>query len=143
MTPGYVYLHPDGSSLVFGRSAAETAAEIARFSSADAAAFLALMTVVDAFIDMAIPIVRADPALRNLRAKWQAFKALARNRHLKPELMGLMPSPAYTSTMERFAHPVTQSALCCLLGLQVRSSVRRAAFILRCWVSSTASDRDG
>lgn len=116
MTPGYVYLHPDGSSLVFGRSAAETAAEIARFSSADAAAFLALMKVVDAFIDIAIPMMRVDPARRNLRAKWQAFKALARNGHLKPELMGLMSSPAYTSIVERFTHPVTQSALCCLLG---------------------------
>lgn len=27
-----------------------------------------------------------------------------------------MKSPAYTSIMERFEHPVTQSALCCLLG---------------------------
>ena len=33
MSPGYVYLHPDGSSLVFGRSAAQTAAEIRRFSA--------------------------------------------------------------------------------------------------------------
>jgi phytoene dehydrogenase-like protein len=116
MTPGYVYLHPDGSSLVFGRSAAETAAEIGRFSARDADEFLNLMKLVDAFIDMAIPMMRVDPAQRNVGAKWQAFKAVVRNRRLKPELMGLIGSPAYTSVMERFEHPVTQSALCCLLG---------------------------
>lgn len=116
MSPGYVYLHPDGSSLVFGRSAADTAADIARFSTRDADAFLELMRLVDAFIDMAIPMMRVDPAQRNLGAKWEAFKVLFKNRRLKPELMALIGSPAYTSVMERFEHPVTQSALCCLLG---------------------------
>lgn len=116
MNPGYVYLHPDGSSLVFGRSPAQTAAEIRRFSARDADEFIALMQVVDAFIDMAIPMMRVDPAKANWGAKWQALKVLVRNRHLKPEIMGLIGSPAYTSIMERFEHPVTQSALCCLLG---------------------------
>jgi phytoene dehydrogenase-like protein len=116
MSPGYVYLHPDGSSLVFGRSAAQTAAEIRRFSARDADEFVSLMKLVDAFIDVAIPMMRVDPAQRNLGAKWQAFRAMFRNRALKPELMALIGSPAYTSIMERFEHPVTQSALCCLLG---------------------------
>ncbi len=116
MDPGYVYLHPDGSSLVFGRSAEQTAAEIRRFSEADATEFLALMQLVNAFIDLAIPMMRVDPSQRNWGAKWQALKVLIKNRHLKPELMGLIGSPAYTSIMERFEHPVTQSALCCLLG---------------------------
>ena len=116
MDPGYVYLHPDSSSLVFGRSAEQTAAEIRRFSENDATEFLALMKLVNTFIDLAIPMMRVDPAQRNLGAKWQALKVLIKNRHLKPELMGLVGSPAYTSIMERFEHPVTQSALCCLLG---------------------------
>ena len=116
MDPGYVYLHPDGSSLVFGRSAEQTAAEIRRFSAADATEFLALMKLVNTFIDLAIPMMRVDPAQKNLGAKWQALKVLIKNRHMKPELMGLIGSPAYTSIMERFEHPVTQSALCCLLG---------------------------
>ncbi|WP_294636978.1 NAD(P)/FAD-dependent oxidoreductase [uncultured Aquabacterium sp.] len=116
MEPGYVYLHPDGNSLVFGRSAEQTAAEIRRFSTADATEFLALMQLVNTFIDLAIPMMRVDPAQMNLGAKWQALKVLIKNRHLRPELMGLMKSPAYTSIMERFEHPVTQSALCCLLG---------------------------
>lgn len=116
MSPGYVYVHPDGNSLVFCREPEKTAAEIRRFSSRDAEEFLALMKLVDAFIDMAIPMMRVDPAQRNLGAKWQALKAVLRNRHLKPEIMALIGSPAYTSIMERFEHPVVQSALCCLLG---------------------------
>lgn len=116
MEPGYVYLHPDGNSLVFGRSAAQTAAEIRRFSERDANEFLALMKLVDAFLDVAIPMMRVDPSRLNLGAKWQSLQALLKHRKLKPELMALIGSPAYTSIMERFEHPVTQSALCCLLG---------------------------
>lgn len=116
MDPGYVYLHPDGNSLVFGRTAAQTAAEIRRFSARDADEFLVLMKLVDAFIDMAIPMMRVDPAQRNIGAKWQSLRALLKHRKLKPDLMALIGSPAYTSVMERFEHPVTQSALCCLLG---------------------------
>ncbi len=116
MNPGYVYLHPDGSSLVFGRSAAETAAEIRRFSERDAVEFIDLMKLVDAFIDMAIPMMRVDPSQRNFGAKWNALKVLLKNRHLKPDIMGLIGSPAYTSIVERFEHPVVVSALCCLLG---------------------------
>jgi phytoene dehydrogenase-like protein len=96
MDPGYVYLHPDGNSLVFGRSAAQTAAEIRRFSARDADQFLALMKLVDAFIDIAIPMMRVDPARRNLGAKWQSLQALLKHRRLKPELMALIGSPAYT-----------------------------------------------
>lgn len=116
MSPGYVYAHPDGSSLIFWRDPAQTANEIARYSAHDAEEFLSLMTLVNAFVDMAVPMMRVDPMQRNFRAKWQALKAVLRNRHLKPEIMALVGSPAYTSIMERFEHPVVQSALCCLLG---------------------------
>jgi phytoene dehydrogenase-like protein len=114
--PGYVYLHPDGSSLVFGRSAEQTAAEIRRFSERDAVEFIALMKLVDTFIDIAIPMMRADPTQKNLGAKWNALRVLLKNRHLKADMTGLIGSPAYTSIVERFEHPVTVSALCSLLG---------------------------
>ena len=54
MLPGYVFLHPDGSSLVFGSSPEETAAEIRRFSDHDADAFLELMKIVYALIFLII-----------------------------------------------------------------------------------------
>ena len=116
LSPAYVYLHPDGNSLVFWRDPEQTAAEIRRFSARDATEFIALMKVVFAFIDMAIPMMRVDPARRNLGAKFQALGALLRNRSLRPDIMGMIGSPAYQIIMERFEHPITQSALCCLLG---------------------------
>lgn len=116
LSPAYAYVHPDGASLVFWRDAEKTAAEIRRFSERDAVAFTALMKVVFAFIDMAIPMMRVDPSQRNVRAKLQALSALVRNRSLRPDIMTMLASPAYQIVMERFEHPVTQSALCCLLG---------------------------
>jgi phytoene dehydrogenase-like protein len=74
------------------------------------------MKLIDAFMDMAIPMMRVDPSQRNLGAKWEALKAALRNRHLKPEIMALIGSPAYVSIIERFEHPITQSAMCALLG---------------------------
>lgn len=116
LTPGYVYLHPDGSSLVFWRDPQKTAAEIRRYSAADAEAFLQFMQVIDAFIDMAVPMMRVDPARRNLGAKWQALRTLMRNKHLKPDIMALISGSAYCAIKERFEHPVTVSALCSLVG---------------------------
>ncbi|NIB44084.1 NAD(P)/FAD-dependent oxidoreductase [Pseudomaricurvus alkylphenolicus] len=116
VNPGYVYCHPDGNTLVFGRSPEQTAKEIRRYSDSDADAFLQLMKAVYAFIDMAVPQMRVDPACFNLGAKLKSLAVLLKNRHLKPEIMALISSPAYSSIMERFEHPVIQSALCALLG---------------------------
>lgn len=116
-TPGYVYLHPDGTSLVFWRDPEKTAAEIRRYSPKDAESFLAFIKVVFAFIDMAVPMMRVDPSERNLGAKLQAFGAAWRNRKLKPELMALLTGSAYQAALENFEHPVTISAMCCLTGL--------------------------
>jgi phytoene dehydrogenase-like protein len=116
LSPAYAYLHPDGASIVFWRDPEKTAAEIRRYSERDATEFLALMKIVFAFIDLAIPMMRVDPARKNLGAKFRVLGALLRNRGLRPAIMGLMSSPAYQVIMERFEHPVTQSAMCCLLG---------------------------
>jgi phytoene dehydrogenase-like protein len=116
LSPAYAYLHPDGGSIVFWRDPEKTAAEIRRFSEHDAVEFLALMKIVFAFIDIATPMMRVDPARKNVRAKLGVLMSLLRNRALRPEIMALMASPAYQVIMERFEHPMTQSALCCLLG---------------------------
>lgn len=116
MTPGYVYLHPDGNSLIFGRTPEATAAEIARFSQHDADEFIKLMRIVYTFIDMAVPQMRADPGRFNFSAKMKSLTALLKNIGMKNEIMELMGSPAYTSILERFEHHITQSAICSLLG---------------------------
>ncbi|MEX1669630.1 phytoene desaturase family protein [Zhongshania guokunii] len=116
MNPGYVYVHSDGNTLVFFREVEDTVAEIARYSKADAQEYRKLMELVFAFVDMALPQMRVDPASFNLKAKLASMSVLLKNLGRKSEIMTLISSPAYTSIMERFEHPVVQSALCCLLG---------------------------
>lgn len=116
MTPGYVYLHPDGSSLVFWRNPEKTANEIRRFSPHDADAFLRLMKVVNLFVDLAVPMMRVDPARRNIGAKLKVLRTALLHRSLKPELMALVTGSAYQATLEHFEHPVTISAMCALTG---------------------------
>jgi phytoene dehydrogenase-like protein len=98
MTPAYVYLHPDGHSLVFWRDPQKTAAEIRRFSAKDADAFLAFMKVLDAFMDMAVPMMRVDPTRFNFGAKFEALRAVLRNKKLKPEILALATGSAYQAT---------------------------------------------
>jgi len=117
MKPGYVYLHPDGTTLVFWRDPEKTAQEIRRYSPKDAESFLAFIKIVLAFIDMAVPMMRVDPAEGNLGARFEALRAALRNRKLKPELMALLTGSAYQAALEHFEHPVTISAMCSLTGL--------------------------
>ncbi|MBP77532.1 MAG: NAD(P)/FAD-dependent oxidoreductase [Pseudomonadales bacterium] len=117
LSPGYVYLHPDGSSLIFWRDRQKTADEIRRFSHKDAAAFLEFMDVIDMFMDIALPMMRVDPARFNLTSKLKVLGVALKNRRLKPELMALMTGSAHQAAKERFEHPVTVSAMCALTGL--------------------------
>lgn len=117
LAPGYVYLHPDGSSLVFWRDRLKTAAEIRRYSTKDADAFLEFMSVVDMFMEIALPMMRVDPAKLNLTTKLKVVGSALKNRKLKPELMALMTGSAHQAARERFEHPVTISAMCALTGL--------------------------
>lgn len=117
LAPGYVYLHPDGSSLVFWRDRLKTAAEIRRYSEKDSVAFLKFMGVIDMFMDIALPMMRVDPAKLNLGAKLKMVGNALKNRKLKPELMALMTGSAHQAARERFEHPVTISAMCALTGL--------------------------
>jgi phytoene dehydrogenase-like protein len=117
LAPGYVYLHPDGTSLIFWRDREKTAAEIRRFSSKDAQAFLEFMNVIDMFLDIALPMMRVDPARLNLGAKLKMVGTAIKHKARKPELMALMTGSALQAARERFEHPVTISAMCALTGL--------------------------
>lgn len=117
MTPGYVYVHSDGTSLAFWRDPQKTAAEIRRYSPKDAESFLKFIQVVFAFVDMAVPMMRVDPAHKNIGAKLQALRSVIRNRKLKPDVMALLTGSAYGAAMEWFEHPITISAMCALTGL--------------------------
>jgi len=58
--PSCLYLHPDGSTLAIWRDNARTAAEIERYSRADARAFLEFTDLVDVTIGAIIPVLGLD-----------------------------------------------------------------------------------
>lgn len=116
LKPAYVYLHPDGTSLVFWRDPQKTAEEIRKFSPQDADAYVRFVEVIFALLDVVHPMMRVDPAQKNLGVKFKAFRTLRRHKAIKPDIIALATGSAYGAAVERFVHPVTISALTCLTG---------------------------
>jgi phytoene dehydrogenase-like protein len=109
--PGFVYLDPDGASIAFWRDPARTAAEICRFSSADARAYLELAQLFDAICDLALPMFAANPTRFEPRAFGAALRGGLRHRGLLREMGAFMIASGHDQIAERFTHPVVRSAL--------------------------------
>lgn len=109
--PSYVSLHPDGATLALWRDPRRTAAEIEKFSKADAREFLEFMSLLDRVITTALPVMGADTArpspgliLNTVRATW-------RNRSHLSDMVALLTGSASQAVAERFEHPVVRGAL--------------------------------
>jgi phytoene dehydrogenase-like protein len=109
--PSYAYLDPDGGSIAVFRDPRRTAEDIARFSKADAKAYLEFMQLIDALMDFAGAITKGDPAVNGPGRLRDLAKAAIRNRRLRRELTVLQSSPADQFCLERFEHPATQALL--------------------------------
>lgn len=59
--PPYAYLDGDGSSLCIHRDPRRTAEEMARFSRADASAYLELTNALEAAMNVAVPFMNTNP----------------------------------------------------------------------------------
>lgn len=114
--PSYVYLHPEGGSIAFFRDPARTAADIARFSRADAEAYPKFVAVLRGMLAMALPMMGTDPVRPAPGALWAAVRAaVAHRRSLRP-LLPLVTGTAEAAVNERFRHPAVRSALLALAG---------------------------
>lgn len=109
--PSYVSLHPDGSSLAIWRDNSRTAAEIERFSRADARAFLEFTDLLDVMIGAILPILGIDFGRPDLKALWASTKVAAKNRSRLGDIAALLTGSATAAAEERFEHPVTKGAL--------------------------------
>ncbi|ORW23311.1 hypothetical protein AWC19_12195 [Mycobacterium palustre] len=109
--PSYVYLHPDGASLAFWRDAQRTVDEIKTFSRSDANAYLDLMRTVDNLLDMAIPLMKANPHRPGLRTVATVTSLAALRARRLPSMMWLAVASAAQAISERFRHPIVCSAL--------------------------------
>ncbi|HEX5587453.1 MAG TPA: NAD(P)/FAD-dependent oxidoreductase [Acidimicrobiia bacterium] len=109
--PGYVSLHPDGSSLALWRDHARTAAEIERYSRADARAFLEFTDLLNVLIGAVLPVLGVDFGRPDPKALWASAKVAAKHRSRLGDIAALLTGSATAAAEERFEHPVTLGAL--------------------------------
>jgi phytoene dehydrogenase-like protein len=114
--PGYVSLHPDGSSLAIWRDHARTAAEIEKYSRADARAFLEFTDLLDVMIGAILPVLGVDFGRPDPKALWASAKVAVKNRARLGDIAALLTGSATAAAEERFEHPVTRGALVNLAG---------------------------
>jgi phytoene dehydrogenase-like protein len=109
--PSYVSLHPDGSSLAIWRDNARTAAEIERYSRADARAFLEFTDLLDVMIGAILPVLGVDFGRPDPKALLASAKVALKNRRRLGDVAALLTGSATAAAEERFEHPVTKGAL--------------------------------
>jgi phytoene dehydrogenase-like protein len=105
--PSYAYLHPDGSSIAVFRDARRTAEDMARLSAADGKAYLEFAKLLDALVDIGLPVMLNDPSRWKLRDLAKMVGALIRNRRLRNELTALTTGTADQIACEWFQHPAS------------------------------------
>ncbi len=109
--PGHVYLHPDGGSIGFWADASKTAAEIERFSRADAEAYREFARVLRRFGNIMLRLARTSPVRPEVGAlATVAREAFAGRRDLAE--LGSFPFSSVSEVIaERFTHQVVRDAL--------------------------------
>jgi phytoene dehydrogenase-like protein len=109
--PTYVYLDPDGGSIAVFRDPKRTAEDIARFSKADAKAYLEFVELIDALMEFAGAMGKGDPGKFNLARYVAIGKAGIRNRRLKDRLQLISAAPADQLAAEWFESSAAQALL--------------------------------
>lgn len=109
--PSYAYLHPDGSSIAIFRDPRRTAQDMARLSPADGKAYLEFAKLLDALVDIGLPIMRNDPGRWRVGDLVKVIGAVIRNRRLRDELTALSSGTADQIACEWFEHPASIALL--------------------------------
>ena len=107
--PMYAYLAPNGDSIALFRSVRRTAEDIARFSKADAQAYLEFMELMDAVLQFAGVLGQGDPGVRTWKYYVDFARTAFRNRRLREKLELIQTAPADQLAMEWFEHPYTRA----------------------------------
>ena len=117
--PANVYLSPDGASIAIWKDARQTADEIRRFSPSDSAAYLELMGILDAGLDVGLPFLLTNPQRPAPRALAEMAAAAARRIRRVAKVPGILLAPVAETIDARFTHPVVRdfmAGLCSAIG---------------------------
>jgi phytoene dehydrogenase-like protein len=109
--PSYVYLHPDGNSIAVFRDPRRTAEDMERLSRADGKAYLKFAQLLDALVDIGLPVMCNDPARWKASGLLKVIGAVIRNRRLRNELSVLSAGTADQIACEWFEHPASIALL--------------------------------
>jgi phytoene dehydrogenase-like protein len=109
--PGHVYLHPDGGSIAFWADARRTAAEIGRFSKADASTYLEFARVLRRFGNIMLTLARTSPVRPEIGALATVAREAFGGRRDLAELGSFPFSSVSEVIAERFTHQVVRDAL--------------------------------
>jgi len=120
--PGLIYLDLEDASIGFWEDPAATAAEIERFSKADARAYLEFAELLRAFSDVALSYFTTNPARFDARPLARTARHAWRHRRRLRDIASLATGSAAEAIGERFEHPVVRNALHAVAGSTIPNS---------------------
>ncbi|RHW25696.1 NAD(P)/FAD-dependent oxidoreductase [Nocardioides immobilis] len=109
--PAHFQLAADGSSLGLWRDPRKTAAELEHFSRKDARALLELYEVIDAAVDIGLPMMQTNVTRPELMQIFKAVKGAAKNRKQLVNIGRWMTSSQAEAIEESFEHDMIRAPL--------------------------------
>jgi phytoene dehydrogenase-like protein len=109
--PAHFQLAADGSSLGLWRDPRKTAAELEHFSKKDARALLELYEVIDAAVEIGLPMMQTNVVAPDIKAILKSAKGLAKNRKQLAALGRWMSSSQVEAVEESFEHDMIRAPL--------------------------------
>ncbi|BBW99606.1 dehydrogenase [Mycolicibacterium moriokaense] len=109
--PAHFQLAADGSSLGLWRDPRKTAAELEYFSKKDARALLELYEVIDAAVEMGLPMMQTNVIQPDIKAILKSAKGLLKNRKQLAALGRWMSSSQTEAVEESFEHDMIRAPL--------------------------------
>lgn len=109
--PAHFQLAADGSSLGLWRDPRKTADELAYFSKKDARALLELYDVIDAAVEIGLPMMQTNVTRPELMKVFKAVKGVAKNRQQLVNLGRWMTSSQAEAIEDSFEHDMIRAPL--------------------------------
>lgn len=109
--PAHFQLAADGSSLGLWRDPRKTAAELEYFSKKDARALIELYEVIDAAVEIGLPMMQTNVVQPDITAILKAAKGVAKNRKHLTAIGRWMSSSQTEAVEESFEHDMIRAPL--------------------------------
>ncbi|OBH11102.1 NAD(P)/FAD-dependent oxidoreductase [Mycobacterium sp. E1747] len=109
--PAHFQLSADGASLGLWRDPRKTAAELAYFSKKDARALIELYEVIDAAVEIGLPMMQTNVMKPEIKAILKSARALVKNRKQLAALGRWMSSSQAEAIEESFEHDMIRAPL--------------------------------